>query len=181
MKPKTFGSVFTVCWFPCCSRVLSSLWSGTSSAHYCQGSTEPQRWPVWFISHVLIFPYAFRFFKDSGFFFTMLSLSVCFCFVWFLSIMSEAFILLAFNLPVQNDACCTVWSIFTLKHIASWDQYSFGVKRIQDFMKRLDLKSHLSNQIVFHSGVMAMLFGHGKYGAHFRVTHSGSNNRGTNY
>lgn len=60
----------------------------------------------------------------------MLSLSACwlFCFVWLLSIMSEAFILLAFNLPVQNGACCTVWNIFTLKHVvASWDQYSFGL------------------------------------------------------
>lgn len=80
--------------------------------------------------------------------------------------------------------CCTIWNVFTLKHVASWGHCPFGLwseKKIQDLMKRLDLRSHFNSQIVFHSGVTAMLLGNGKYDAHFRVTDCGSNNGGTNY
>lgn len=58
---------------------------------------------------------------------------------------------------------------------------AYGVKKYKmNLMERLHLSSHLNNQIGFHSGVTAMLFGHGEYGAHFRVTDCGSNSRGTN-
>lgn len=76
--------------------------------------------------------------------------------------------------------CRSTGNLFTLKRGIS-APLAYGVKKIQDLIKRFDLRSHRNNQIVFHSGVTAMFFGHGKYGAHFRVTHCGSNSRGTNY